>query len=244
MVNRRFYFSQGEQLLVDKPLEWTSFDVVNKIRYAATRHCRHHEAHFGKRLKVGHAGTLDPKASGLLMICTGKQTRKINELTDLDKEYEGVITLGASRPSYDLETEIDQVFETDHISEALVRETIPQFIGEMEQIPPIYSAIKVGGQRVYERARKGEKVNLKSRKIIIHSFNVLRFEVPHITFKIRCSKGTYIRSIANDFGKALNSGAYLSALRRIKIGEFELENAWNLNELIEVIHRDTSDEFQ
>lgn len=225
-------------MLVNKPLDWTSFDVVNKIRIAATQHCRLHEAQFGKRLKVGHAGTLDPKATGLLVICTGKNTKKINDLTGLDKEYEGVITLGATRPSFDLETEIDQTFDTAHITESLLQTIRQQFVGEIEQVPPMYSAIKVDGKRVYEMARRGEKVALKSRKLVIHQFDITRFEMPEVTFRIRCSKGTYIRSIAHDFGKALNSGGYLSALIRTQVGDFKLQDAWNLTELIEVIRKD------
>ena len=244
MTNRRFYFKEGELLLVDKPLDWTSFDVVNKIRYAAKRHCKHLDPNFGKHLKVGHAGTLDPKATGLLLICTGKKTKGIKELTGLSKEYTGTIFLGATRPSYDIETEIDQTYGTAHITEELILETANQFEGASEQMPPIFSAIKIDGKPVYKKARRGEEVKLKKRTIQIEKFEINGVLMPEVSFTIACSKGTYIRSIAHDFGKAMNSGAYLASLTRTRIGQFYLKNAWKLDQLIEAIDSDYQDGAQ
>lgn len=220
-----FDFAGGEVLLVDKPLEWTSFDVVGKLRNTMKP----------QKIKVGHAGTLDPLASGLLIICTGKFTKKIDSFQAEDKEYTGVITLGATTPSYDLETEINQTFDYAHITEADIYETAQQFVGEIEQYPPAHSAIKIKGERVYEKARRGEEVELKARRVTIHSFAIEKIELPNVYFKIRCSKGTYIRSIAHDFGKALAIGSHLSQLRRTKSGDFHVDDAWNLQDLIEKI---------
>lgn len=220
-----FEFAGGEVLLVDKPLEWTSFDVVGKLRNTMKP----------QKIKVGHAGTLDPLASGLLIICTGKFTKKIDSFQAEDKEYTGVITLGATTPSYDLETEIDQTFDYSHITDADIYKTAQQFIGEIEQYPPAHSAIKIKGERVYEKARRGEEVELKARRVTINSFAIEKIELPNVHFKIRCSKGTYIRSIAHDFGKALAIGSYLSQLRRTKSGDFHVDDAWNLQDLIEKI---------
>lgn len=216
-------FQNGQLLLIDKPLGWTSFQVVNKVRWAIR------QTFNLKKIKVGHAGTLDPLATGLLIICTGKFTKKINDYQGLFKEYTGTFTLGATTPSFDLETPIDKTFPTEHITDKLIQEKLSEFIGEIEQIPPIYSAIKQDGERLYKAARRGEVVQIKVRKVQIYEFEItipkLRDDLPQIDFRIKCSKGTYIRSVANDFGLALNSGAHLSSLRRTKIGEFTLENA-------------------
>ena len=209
----------GRVLLIDKPLEWTSFQVVNKLRW-------HIKQKFGiKKIKVGHAGTLDPLATGLLIICTGKFTKKIDQYQGQIKEYTGEITLGASTPSFDLETEIDATFPIDHISEEIIRDTMQEFIGEIEQVPPIFSALKMDGKRLYELARAGKTREIKSRTVHIKEFEIISIELPKIYFRVVCSKGTYIRSLAHDFGKALDSGAHLSKLRRTKIGEFSVENA-------------------
>lgn len=210
-------FKEGQVLLIDKPLEWTSFQVVNKLRW-------HIRQKFGiKKIKVGHAGTLDPLASGLLIICTGKFTKQINEYQGQIKEYTGEFTLGATTPSYDLETEIDASFPITHITDELIYNTTKQFIGEIDQIPPIFSALKKDGKRLYELARAGETTEINSRKINISEFKITKINLPKVNFRVVCSKGTYIRSLAYDFGKALNSGAHLSELRRTKIGAFSVE---------------------
>src|SRR5690606_2221103 len=209
-----FSFAEGEILLVDKPLTWTSFDVVGKLRNTMKP----------LKLKVGHAGTLDPLATGLLIICTGKLTKKIDTCQAEDKEYTGVITLGATTPSYDLETEIDQTFDISAITEEEILAVAKSFEGEQEQLPPAHSAVKIKGERVYEKARRGEDVELKPRKIIISSFVIEKIEMPNVHFRIKCSKGTYIRSIAHDFGKALNNGAHLSSLRRTMSGDFHVDD--------------------
>lgn len=224
-THKSFAFAEGELLLVDKPLTWTSFDVVGKLRNTMKP----------LKLKVGHAGTLDPLASGLLIVCTGKLTKKIDSFQAEDKEYTGTITLGATTPSYDLETEIDQTFDTSAITEDQIIATAKTFEGDIEQFPPAHSALKINGERVYEKARRGEDVELKARKVTVTSFEIEKIEMPHVHFKIKCSKGTYIRSIANDFGKALNNGSHLSSLRRTMSGDFHVDNAWNLEELIEAI---------
>ncbi len=184
---------------------------------------------------MGHAGTLDPLATGLLIICTGKFTKRIDSFQAEDKEYTGIITLGATTPSYDLETEVNHTFDYTHITEADVYEAALQFLGELEQYPPAHSAIKIKGERVYEKARRGEEVELKARRITINSFDIEKVEMPNVYFRISCSKGTYIRSIAHDFGKALGIGAHLSQLRRTKSGNFHVDDAWNLQDLIEKI---------
>lgn len=219
-------FQEGSLLLVDKPLEWTSFDVVNKIRYALKQHLQ------VKKIKVGHAGTLDPLATGLLLICTGRFTKKINELVDLDKAYEGQLKLGATTKSYDAELDEDETYETKHIDTKMIEENVQNFKGEIEQFPPVYSAIKIDGVASYKRTRAGEDVKMKSRTISIRSFEVTNIEMPFVDFEVTCSKGTYIRSLAHDFGKALNSGAYLSGLRRTSTSGYEVKDAWNLEDLI------------
>lgn len=219
-------FKSGQVLLIDKPLNWTSFQAVNKLRW-------HIKQRFNiKKIKVGHAGTLDPLATGLLIICTGKQTKQINIYQGQIKEYTGTFTLGATTPSFDLETEIDKSFPTDHITDELLHQTTQQFIGDIQQKPPIFSAIKKDGKRLYELARKGETTEIKSREVTISEFEITKINFPEVEFRVVCSKGTYIRSLANDFGKALNSGAHLSALRRTKIGDFSVEKAVSIDEFI------------
>ncbi|TXD51573.1 MULTISPECIES: tRNA pseudouridine(55) synthase TruB [unclassified Polaribacter] len=219
-------FKNGQVLLIDKPLTWSSFQAVNKLRW-------HIKQRFKiKKIKVGHAGTLDPLATGLLIICTGKQTKEIHTYQGQIKEYTGTFTLGATTPSYDLETEIDQTFPTEHITEELLKETIKQFIGEIQQKPPIFSAIKKDGKRLYELARKGETTEILARTVTISEFEITNIDLPNVEVKIVCSKGTYIRSLAYDFGKALNSGAHLTALRRTKIGDFSVEDASSIEGFI------------
>tara|TARA_B100001059_G_scaffold105936_1_gene105574 strand:+ start:1235 stop:1930 length:696 start_codon:yes stop_codon:yes gene_type:complete len=220
-------FKEGKLLLIDKPLKWTSFQVVNKLRWQIKK------TFDIKKIKVGHAGTLDPLATGLLLVCTGKMTKQIQELQDQKKVYSGTITLGSTTPSYDLETDINQKFSTNHICENILRETTKQFIGEIEQYPPLYSAIKKDGKRLYEYARLGQDIDIKPRKIFIESFNISNFQNQKVDFEVQCGKGTYIRSLANDFGKALNSGAHLSSLRRTKIGDFSINDAIEIDEFVE-----------
>ena len=206
-------FLEGKVLLLDKPIGWTSFNMVQKVRYLT------------KVTKVGHAGTLDPLATGLLIICTGKFTKKITEIQAQVKEYTGTIVLGATTPSYDLETEVDAIFPINHITEAIILETTNQFLGEIDQKPPVFSAIKKDGKRLYEHARAGEEVEIQSRKTTIYEFEITRVQLPEVDFRVKCSKGTYIRSLAYDFGLALQSGGHLSKLRRTKIGDYNVENA-------------------
>jgi len=220
-------FQSGQVLLIDKPLHWTSFQVVNKLRWEI----RH--AFNIKKIKVGHAGTLDPLATGLLIICTGKMTKQINTYQGQDKEYTGTIVLGGTTPSYDLETEIDAIFPTDHITETAIHEATKQFLGDIDQFPPVFSAIKKEGKRLYEFARAGEAVEISSRRIQISIFEITKIDGVHIAFRVVCSKGTYIRSLAHDFGKALKSGAHLSVLRRTKIGDFHVDNALSPEAFIE-----------
>lgn len=210
---------EGKVLLIDKPLKWSSFQAVNKLKYVLKN-----QLNLPKKFKIGHAGTLDPLATGLLIICTGKFTKRITEIQAQAKEYTGTIVLGATTPSYDLETEVDATFPTEHISEALIMETTKQFIGEINQKPPVFSAIKKDGKRLYEHARAGEEVEIQSRKTTIHEFEITRIQLPEVDFRVTCSKGTYIRSLAFDFGLALQSGGHLSALRRTKIGDYSVEN--------------------
>jgi tRNA pseudouridine55 synthase len=216
----------GQVLLIDKPLDWTSFQVVNKLRWEIR------QAFNIKKIKVGHAGTLDPLASGLLVICTGKMTKQIDTFQGQIKEYTGTIVLGSTTPSYDLETEINETFNTSHITEDLIHQTTKQFTGEIDQFPPIFSALKKEGKRLYEYARAGETVEIKSRKILIQEFEITNIDDLNIDFRVVCSKGTYIRSLANDFGKALNSGGHLSVLRRTKIGDFDVKNGLSIDDFI------------
>jgi tRNA pseudouridine55 synthase len=216
-------YQNGQIILIDKPLQWTSFQAVNKIKYALIN-----KAGLPKKFKIGHAGTLDPLASGLLIVCTGKFTKRITEIQSQAKEYTGTFHIGATTPSYDLETEIDEMFPISHVDDALIHETIQQFLGEIDQKPPIYSAIKKDGVRLYEHARAGETVEIATRKTTIHEFEITRIALPEIDFRVVCSKGTYIRSLAFDFGKALASGAHLIALRRTKIGNYKVDKATNV----------------
>ncbi|MEM6725809.1 MAG: tRNA pseudouridine(55) synthase TruB [Bacteroidota bacterium] len=220
-------FQEGQVLLIDKPKDWTSFDVVNKIRHKLKRLLK------VKKIKVGHSGTLDPMATGLLIICTGKFTKKLHDFQGLDKTYTGSLLLGATTPSYDAETPIDQKFPIDHIDQAAIEQARQGFLGEQAQQPPMFSAIKVDGQPLYKKARKGEKIEVKSRQITIHQFDVNAVSFPELQFEVSCSKGTYIRSLVHDFGKVLDSGAYMNNLRRTRIGDFKIEDAWNLEEFID-----------
>ncbi|WP_418511053.1 tRNA pseudouridine(55) synthase TruB [Corallibacter sp.] len=220
-------FLNGQVLLIDKPLNWTSFQAVNKLRWEIR------QAFKIKKIKVGHAGTLDPLATGLLVICTGKMTKQINTFQGQEKEYTGTFVIGSTTPSFDLETEIDKTFPTDHITESLIHETTKQFIGDIEQFPPVFSAIKKDGKRLYEFARAGESVDIKSRTVTISSFEITKIDGNNLDFRVVCSKGTYIRSLANDFGAALNSGAHLSVLRRTRIGDFLVKNATSIDGFIE-----------
>jgi tRNA pseudouridine55 synthase len=224
-------FAEGKLLLVNKPYRWTSFDVVGKIRNAFKP----------LKLKVGHAGTLDPLATGLLIICTGKMTKQIDTFQAQEKEYTGTFTLGATTPTYDLESEVDQTFDIGHLSTQQIQEACKQFIGDILQYPPAHSALKVGGERLYEKARRGEEVELKPRAVTITELELTRIELPEVDFRVVCSKGTYIRSLANDFGKALNIGAYLSRLRRTRSGDFRIEDASEVMELVSSIRELKSD---
>lgn len=217
-------YKEGKVLLIDKPLEWTSFQVVNKVRWLIKRHFDI------KKIKVGHAGTLDPLATGLLILCVGKFTKKIDTYQAQEKEYTGTITLGTTTPSYDLETEIDQTFDITGITPEMIHEATQLFIGTIEQKPPVFSALKKDGKRLYEFARAGEEVEVPSRSITISEFEITSTDLPKIDFRVVCSKGTYIRSLAHDFGIALENGAHLSALRRTRIGEFRVEDAANIEE--------------
>lgn len=212
-------FLNGQLLLIDKPLGWSSFQAVNKLKWVIRKKFDL------KKIKIGHAGTLDPLATGLLLICTGKFTKTIEGLQGQVKEYTGTISLGATTPSYDLETEIDATFPITHISKGMIEKAADTFTGEIEQIPPIFSALKKDGKRLYEYAREGVSVEIKKRKITISEFEITHIQLPEIQFRVVCSKGTYIRSLAYDFGKALNSGGHLSELRRTKIGDYNVDNA-------------------
>lgn len=222
-------FLDGQMILVDKPLEWTSFQVVNKIRWLLRKQFNL------RKIKVGHAGTLDPLASGLLILCVGKMTKKIDEYQAQDKEYTATVLLGATTPSYDAETEVDETFPTEHIDEDLINEAVQKFIGTIQQQPPIFSALKKDGKRLYEYARKGEIVDIPTREIGIETFEITRVALPEVDFRVVCSKGTYIRSLAHDFGKALGSGGYLAGLRRTKIGLFDVDDSQSIEEIEEYI---------
>lgn len=228
----QYDFLAGATLLVNKPKEWTSFDVVNKIRYKLKHRLG------VKKIKVGHAGTLDPMATGLLIICTGKFTKKLDKYQGKPKEYTGEITLGATTPSFDAETEIDQKFSIQHIDNQLIEQARLKFIGDLQQFPPMYSAIKVDGQPLYKKARQGIVIEVKPRPVSIYDFEITAINLPTVKFRVTCSKGTYIRSLAYDFGKALDSGAYLSELTRTKIGKFNLEEAWDLEDLIDKLEEE------
>lgn len=223
-------FQAGQVILIDKPLNWTSFQVVNKLRWAIKK------AYKIKKIKVGHAGTLDPLATGLLIICTGKMTKQIDAYQAQIKTYTGTFTLGGTTPSYDLETPIDATFSTDHITEELIQKSAEKFVGDIDQYPPVFSAVKKEGKRLYEFARAGQDVEIKARKVSIESFEITKIEMPNVHFKVVCSKGTYIRSLAHDLGKTMNSGAHLSTLRRTKIGDFSVSNALSINDFLDSLN--------
>ncbi|WP_116105453.1 tRNA pseudouridine(55) synthase TruB [Lewinella sp. IMCC34191] len=225
-----FSLVEGALFLVDKPQGWTSFDVVNKIRYRIRKKLG------VKKHKVGHAGTLDPMATGLLNICVGKWTKRLGELEGLGKSYSGTIQLGATTPSFDAETEIDGRYPTGHLNMEVLQAAAAELTGAIEQVPPVYSAIKVDGQPLYKRARRGEQIEVKARPVTVHEFSLTNFTGDTVDFYIRCSKGTYIRSLAHDLGQAVDSGGYLSALRRTEVGPYSIEQAWQLDELLEAIH--------
>ena len=216
-------YLNGQIILIDKPLHWTSFQAVNKMKYALIN-----KVGLPKKFKIGHAGTLDPLASGLLLVCTGKFTKRITELQGQAKEYTGTFFLGATTPSYDLETEIDQTFDISHIDELLILEKTKLFLGEIDQKPPIFSAIKKDGIRLYEHARAGASVEIATRKTTIYEFEITRVSLPEVDFRVVCSKGTYIRSLAYDFGKAINSGSHLIKLRRTKIGNYKVTDSMDI----------------
>jgi len=224
LKNKQLDFLKGEVIPVNKPYKWTSFDVVNKIRTLI-------KFAGGIKIKIGHAGTLDPLATGLLILCTGKLTKKIKEFQDMEKEYTGTITLGATTPSFDLETEIDEIFDISHINAQQIIKATKNFIGNIQQIPPCFSAKKINGKKAYEYARKKEKIILEPRNVTISKFEITNIDLPNVDFKVICSKGTYIRSLAYDFGKSLTSGAYLSSLCRIRIGNIKLEDAFEIKDI-------------
>ncbi len=228
-------FKKGEILYFDKPYGWTSFGLVAKVRYALCKKLG------VKKIKVGHAGTLDPLATGVLVLCTGKATKLIPELQAHTKEYVATIRLGATTPSFDLEKEIDAVYPTEHITQALVEETLKKFIGEIYQVPPVFSACKVNGDRAYDLARKGEAVELQPKLLVIDELELLRCELPEIEVRVVCSKGTYIRALARDIGEALNSGAHLTALRRTRVGTVRVEDCLQLDSFQEWLDNQTID---
>jgi tRNA pseudouridine55 synthase len=219
-----FNFVEGEMLLIDKPFEWTSFDVVKHLRAFIKR------TYNLKKFKIGHAGTLDPLATGLLILCTGKMTKRIDEYQGMDKVYVGQMTLGATTPSYDKETEPDHFFPVDHLQPDDLKNACLKFTGEIEQVPPVYSAIKIKGKRAYKYARKEQDVKIKARKVHIYEFELLNFTPPLLDFSVKCSKGTYIRSLVSDYGKSLDNGAYLSSLRRTKIGDYSVNDALSIDD--------------
>ena len=228
-MKKTFQFLQGEVLLINKPLHWTSFQLVNKLRWLIKRKLGI------KKIKVGHAGTLDPLASGLMIICTGKKTKEISQHQAAEKEYIAKLKLGATTPSYDGETEETYFYPTKHISKELVIGICDQFIGEIEQLPPIFSAIKVKGKKLYESARKGNKVEIKPRIIRVNELEIINMDLPYIKLRVSCSKGTYIRSLAHDLGKAMNTGAWLCELQRTKIGSETIKNAIDINDFQQMI---------
>ena len=234
-INKIEDFQSGVIIPINKPYEWTSFDVVKKIKNQIVKKLRQTLDIRVKNFKVGHAGTLDPLAEGLVLICTGKATKKVNQLMADEKEYIATIELGKTTPSYDLETDYDNTFPTDHINEDLVNNILKSFIGEQDQIPPVYSAKNINGKRAYEYARKGEEVELKANKITIYKVELLNYQMPLITIKIVCSKGTYIRSLAYDIGKKLNSGGHLVKLIRTRIGSYKLDSSLTIEELENIL---------
>ncbi|MCP9235384.1 tRNA pseudouridine(55) synthase TruB [Lewinella sp. JB7] len=226
-----FSFREGAMFLIDKPQDWTSFDVVNKLRWKIRKHLG------VKKFKVGHAGTLDPMATGLLNLCVGQWTKELKQLEGLDKSYTGTIKLGATTPSYDAETEEDGSFPTDHLTLEALRRAAERFTGDIEQIPPMYSAVKVDGQPLYKRARRGEHIEVQARPVTVHRFALDNFTGTSVDFEISCSKGTYIRTLANDLAEAAGSGGYLTALRRTSVGPYHVRDAWQLDALLETIEK-------
>ncbi len=226
---KHYDFQQGEILLFDKALDWTSFDLVKKVRNKLTRALKL------KKMKVGHAGTLDPKATGLMILCTGKATKQIDSIQAETKEYIATIKLGATTPSFDLETEEEQQFPTQHITSELINQVLEKFLGEQMQVPPVFSAVKVDGKRAYEHARKGQDVKLNAKLIQLYALEVVDFQNNLLVIRVECSKGTYIRALARDLGEALDSGAYLVGLKRTKIGEYRVEDAMDINYFLENI---------
>lgn len=215
--------------MIDKPYRWTSFDAVKRLRGAVQRRLN------AKRFKVGHAGTLDPLATGVLLVCTGRATKRIAELQEGMKEYVAEITFGATTPSYDLEKEIDATYPWEHITPELIAETLPKFQGHVMQVPPVFSAVKVDGKRAYNYARKGKEVEIKAKPLEIKELEVLNWEAPKLTLRVLCSKGTYIRALARDLGEAMNSGAHLTALRRTRVGDYTIDDAMSLDQALELI---------
>ncbi len=222
-------YISGEILVIDKPYRWTSFDAVKRLRGAVQRRLN------AKRFKVGHAGTLDPLATGVLLVCTGRATKRIAELQEGMKEYVAEITFGATTPSYDLEKEIDATYPWEHITPELIAETLPKFQGHLMQVPPVFSAVKVDGKRAYNYARKGKEVEIKAKPLEIKELEVLNWEAPKLTLRVLCSKGTYIRALARDLGEAMNSGAHLTALRRTRVGDYTIDDAMSLDKALELI---------
>lgn len=222
-------YISGEVLVIDKPYRWTSFDAVKRLRGAVQRRLN------AKRFKVGHAGTLDPLATGVLLVCTGRATKRIAELQEGMKEYVAEITFGATTPSYDLEKEIDATYPWEHITPELIAETLPKFQGHLMQVPPVFSAVKVDGKRAYNYARKGKEVEIKAKPLEIKELEVLSWEAPKLTLRVLCSKGTYIRALARDLGEAMNSGAHLTALRRTRVGDYTINDAMSLDQALELI---------
>lgn len=222
---------EGEILYIDKPLHWSSFDAVKRVRGALLRRLGL------KKMKVGHAGTLDPLATGVMIVCTGRATKRIDELQAHVKEYVATIALGATTPSFDLETEIDETFPTDHITCELVEETLKKFTGRIEQVPPAFSACKIDGKRAYKIARKGKEVNLKAKILVIDEIELLEYSQQSITIRVVCSKGTYIRALARDIGEALNSGGHLTALRRTRVGDISVSDCLSVDQAVELINR-------
>ena len=222
-------FAEGEVLAFDKPLHWTSFDLVAKVRYALCRKLGK------KKLKVGHTGTLDPLATGVVVICTGKKTKLIDQLQYDIKEYEATLQLGATTPSYDMEKEVDATYPTAHITRELIDQTLPLFLGEQWQVPPMFSAVQINGKRAYELARKGETVELKPKLLVIDAIEVLRFDADkmQLTIRVVCSKGTYIRALARDIGQRLGSGAYLTALRRTRVGQINVNDCYTIDQFLD-----------
>lgn len=225
-------FIKGEVLYVNKPLHWTSFNLVNKLRWKLQKTLKM------KHLKVGHAGTLDPLATGVMILCTGKATRLIESFQYQTKEYVATLALGATTPSFDLELEVDATYPTAHITRELVDEVIPRFTGEIWQVPPVYSAVKVDGKRAYDYAREGQKVELKPKLLVIDEIEVLDFALPILKIRVVCSKGTYIRALARDIGQALGSGAHLTALERTRIGEVKLPDCWEIDALVDHVEKE------